>query len=956
MTPTTTTGFKAGQKWISNAEPELGIGRITATTERVVSVYFDLADEERTYALRQAPLTRVAFQPGDVIRAQDGVEMIVSGVGEKHGILVYQGSYGGTDTSIIETDLDPGVTFSKPQERLFTNQIDDNQWFNLRHDTLVRLAALQASPVNGLLGPRVSLIPHQFYISNEVANRHAPRVLLADEVGLGKTIEAGLIMHQQLTKGRANRVLVIVPPALTFQWFVEMIRRFNLQFTILDEERCQQIEEDNRAFSLEEDDDLHQDDDVIPGDAPDQTAHEKNPEARPEHGDDLDNPFDAQQLVICSLDLFVENPGRVQQAAGAEWDLVVVDEAHHLHWQEGQPGEDYLAVETISRDAGGLLLLTATPEQLGRLGHFSRLRLLDETRYHAFNEFLEEESRYEEVATMINNLESGSSAVAAARERLGAYAPDDDADLTDALLDLHGTGRVLFRNVRESVEGFMGRQLNTYALAPDHFPSEDASGWSSTDPRLDWLEKLVLKLEEKCLVICSRADTAIALDKYLKDRTTLRSAAFHEHLDLVARDRAANYFADTEHGADVLVCSEIGSEGRNFQFAHHLIMFDLPDSPDLLEQRIGRLDRIGQTHTVQLHVPYAPDTAQSATLRLFDEGFGIFSGPNAAAQIIYDQMPPSLNNDERVRHAHNETTRELKALKQGRDRLLELNSHKPAKSAPLIEAVLMEETRDLESYMEQSFDAFGLESEPLGDEVMLVRPTEAMARHAAVSAETQDRMRYPELPEEGIRYTYDRATALAREDLHFFTWENPLVAQAMDLAMSDVTGNNSVVVVKMGGVQAGTMLVETLHIIECVAPAILGVGRYLPPALVRTLLSPDGKDVTASVPFSHWDEALEVPKDAVTQIVQSQEKGIRKMLEQAEHFAHDKFAPIRQEGLSSMTREMDSEIARLESLAEVNPNVRSEEIEHLRRSKAALADYIKNAQIRLDAVRLIITT
>ena len=85
-----------------------------------------------------------------------------------------------------------------------------------------------------LFGPRVALIPHQLYISHEVASRFSPRVLLADEVGLGKTIEAGLIVHQQLQTGRASRVLIIVPKALTFQWFVEMIRRFNLQLTILD--------------------------------------------------------------------------------------------------------------------------------------------------------------------------------------------------------------------------------------------------------------------------------------------------------------------------------------------------------------------------------------------------------------------------------------------------------------------------------------------------------------------------------------------------------------------------------------------------------------------------------------------------------------------------------------------------------------------------------------------------
>ena len=154
---------------------------------------------------------------------------------ERDGIYIYRGNYRGTETAIIETDLDPNITFSKPEERLFTHQIDDNRWFNLRYETLNHRARLATLPFRGLMGPRVAMIPHQFYIAREVASRYAPRVLLADEVGLGKTIEAGLIMHQQIQTGRVSRVLVIVPAALTFQWFVEMIRRFNLQFTILDE-------------------------------------------------------------------------------------------------------------------------------------------------------------------------------------------------------------------------------------------------------------------------------------------------------------------------------------------------------------------------------------------------------------------------------------------------------------------------------------------------------------------------------------------------------------------------------------------------------------------------------------------------------------------------------------------------------------------------------------------------
>lgn len=936
--------FQPGQRWISNAEPELGIGRILKVQDRMVTINFDLVDDVRTYAKNNAPLTRVRFNVGDNIRARDQVELIVERVVEREGILIYHGRYSGTDTLILETDLDANVTFSKPEERLFTQQIDDNSWFNLRFETLQQQARLASSPVKGLLAPRVSLIPHQFYIAEEVASRYAPRVLLADEVGLGKTIEAGLIIHRQLTTGLANRVLIIVPPSLSFQWFVEMVRRFNLTFTILDEDRCEQIEADNR------------------------------PE-EPSDDSGLSNPFEAQQLMLCSLSLFLDKPERLSQATDADWDLVVVDEAHHLSWSE-EPGPDYLAVEALSQVSKGLLLLTATPEQLGRFGHFSRLRLLDPNRYQDFDEFISEEAGYEDVANIIRALEAGSKgSVAGARKLLGQHAPQSDEDLIPALLDRHGTGRVLFRNVRESVAGFKKRQLQRHELDKATFPLSDATGWQSGDPRVSWLIDLLTSSGEKFLVICARAETAIALEKYLREKSHLRSAAFHEYMDLVARDRAASYFADSQRGAQVLICSEIGSEGRNFQFAHQMVMFDLPLGPDLVEQRIGRLDRIGQTEDITIHVPFARGSMQEALLRLYDEGFEIFNRPNAAAQTVFDatfdttfdttfggQQWDTSHQDSVIEDlstivstAKAESRKRLDEMSSGRDKLLELNSHRPEVSSKLIEDVQrVTSASDLEDYMELSFSQFELESEPLNEHVMSVKPTEGTMRNDAVSIETQDRSRYPELPDEGLTYTYDRSTALSREDTLFLTWEHPLVVQAMDLVVSDVTGNNAVVVAKIDGVKTGTLLVETLHVIEVVAPPALGASKYLPPSLVRSVITPDLKEVSTSISHGEWPDALPVAKEVIARIITGQEAGIRTMLSAAEVSAQARFEPIKREALAAMDRQLSVEMSRLQALSEVNANVRPEELTFLQEQRDALTTAIAAAQIRLDALRVII--
>ncbi|MDZ7685803.1 MAG: hypothetical protein U5O39_13000 [Gammaproteobacteria bacterium] len=234
----------------------------------------------------------------------------------------------------------------------------------------------------------------------------------------------------------------------------------------------------------------------------------------------------------------------------------------------------------------------------------------------------------------------------------------------------------------------------------------------------------------------------------------------------------------------------------------------------------------------------------------------------------------------RTRKLNNER---LEAVHRGRDRLLELNSHRTAVSQEIVADIRENEGgKALDDYMERSFDAFGLESEPLADNVLLVKPTEGMERHFSASLETQTHFHYPELPEDGIRITYDRETALAREDVQFFTWEHPMVEQALDRVMSETTGNSAMIAIRHPDVPSGTLLVETLHVVDCLAPAELNVDRFLPPQVLRDVIAPSLASVTEQLPWTGFEEhLLEVQADALHRSPDSQREGIGQTLARA---------------------------------------------------------------------------
>ncbi|WP_313026497.1 RNA polymerase-associated protein RapA [Pseudomonas lopnurensis] len=943
--------YLPGQRWISDSEAELGLGTILTQDGRMLTVLYPATGETRQYATRSAPLTRVRFVPGDEITHFEGWKMTVREVDDVDGLLVYHGLTAQNEARTLpETQLSNFIQFRLASDRLFAGQIDPLNWFSLRYHTLQHQSAQLQSTLWGLGGARAQPISHQLHIAREVADRIAPRVLLADEVGLGKTIEAGLIIHRQLLSGRAARVLILVPENLQHQWLVEMRRRFNLQVALFDDERF--IESD------------------------------------------ASNPFEDAQLALVSLD-WLKDDERAQDAAfAAGWDLLVVDEAHHLVWHPENASAEYKLVEQLAEVIPGVLLLTATPEQLGQDSHFARLRLLDPNRFHDLEAFRAESSSYQPVARAVQELldegrlspeahQTIHGFLGAEGEALLAAATDGDtaasSRLIRELLDRHGTGRLLFRNTRAAVRGFPERQLHPYPLPcpaeylelplgehAELYPEvafqsqrdegEAADRWWQFDPRVEWLiDSLKMLKKYKVLVICAHAETALDLEDALRVRSGIPATVFHEGMSILERDRAAAYFADEEFGAQVLICSEIGSEGRNFQFSHHLVLFDLPAHPDLLEQRIGRLDRIGQQHIIQLHVPYLETSPQERLFKWYHEALNAFLATCPTGNALQHQFGPRLlaqleeGDDDAYQRLIDEARAERERLEaelhSGRDRLLELNSGGGEQGKALVEAI--EEQDDqfaLPIYMEQLFDAFGIDSEDHSENALVLRPSEKMLDAS-----------FPLGDDEAVTITYDREQALAREDMQFLTWEHPMVQGGMDLVLSGSMGNTAVALIKNKALKPGTVLLELLFVSEVVAPRALQLSRFLPPLALRCLLDGNGNDLAAKVAFETLNDQLEsVPRASANKFVQAQRDVLAAQISAAEAKVAPRHAERVAEAQRRLKADLEEELARLVALQAVNPSVRDSEIDALRKQREEGLAALDKAALRLEAIRVLV--
>src|SRR6516225_5126510 len=449
---------------------------------------------------------------------------------------------------------------------------------------------------------------HQIETVRKVLRQFRGRVLLADEVGLGKTIEAGMVLKEYVLRGMVDSVLVLTPASLVGQWREELETKFDITCA---------------------------------------TTHDALLRSDRER-------FWGQKRVIASLAL-ARRSEHAAHVIGRSFDLVIVDEAHHLRDRASQ---SYKLVDALNKRF--LLLLSATPVQNDLTELYNLLTLLKPGIFKTLKEFRaaymtpgkpRQPANHERLRRLMRDaMVRNTRAVVALRlPRRHAVTIRVDGsqseragyqELTAATrrLAAEGANRLVLRHLL----GAAGSSPAAAAAAVKRFRERraDEPFWHALAQR--WaavgtggkeaalLELLRRNPDEKKLIFVHYRETLEHLADLLA-REGIAFARFEGSLSGADKDAAIAAFRDQ---VPVLLCTESGGEGRNIQFCNTLINFDVPWNPMAIEQRIGRIDRIGQQREVFVFNLVTRDTVEEQILRLLDEKIAMFELVVGEAEAI----------------------------------------------------------------------------------------------------------------------------------------------------------------------------------------------------------------------------------------------------------------------------------------------------------------------------------
>lgn len=486
--------------------------------------------------------------------------------------------------------------------------------FLVRHD-LARLSLLRGYD-ELLCVPQLHHIyhyPYQIETARKVLKHFRGRVLLADEVGLGKTVEAGMVLKEYVLRGMVDRVLILTPPSLVGQWREEMLSKFGMEFA---------------------------------------TTHEATVRGNPDE-------FWSRPRIIASI-ATARMEHHVHALTKQRFDMVIVDEAHHL---VNRASKNYKLVDGLATRF--LLLLSATPVQNKLVELYNLLTLLKPGLFKTERDFRASYVTPGKPRTPLN------------RERLQLLMRDVMIRNTRALVNVALPPRqaITLRPEPSEVErscyerlAAAAREVRAVApprhrLALSHLVQAAGSSplaclmmvrrLAKTNPRGPWgpvrdayeglktcakasalMEILAKNREEKALIFVRFTETQRYLERLLGEGG-FRFALFDGRMSGPHKDAAIQEFRER---VPLLVSTESGGEGRNIQFCHTLINYDLPWNPQAIEQRIGRLHRIGQEHEVFVFNLATRGTVEERILEILDEKIGMFELVVGEIQAILGEM------------------------------------------------------------------------------------------------------------------------------------------------------------------------------------------------------------------------------------------------------------------------------------------------------------------------------
>lgn len=857
--------FVAGQRWLSQTEPELGLGLVLKTEADRVTFMFPSTDTTRVYTVESPPLTRVKFSVGDVLKTQEGKKFTVEQVEEKDGTITYFSK----GKRIEESRLSDSLTFSKPYDRLLNAQIEEKTLYNLRHRALYRRFKTFRAPLRGLVNGRFTPRAHQLHVVTQATRFQSPRVLLADEAGLGAIVEAGLILQRLRIYGTASRTLLLAPEDQIDRTELEMRRRFEFEFERMNEE----------SFA-----------------APKKSAKKTTKAKEPNHfasdeapDDDAEAP---EKWVSMTLeDMSGHRTKHAKEAAAAGWDVIVVAGGEEVKWDE-VGNASWNALELLGPATTSLIILSSEGPEHDAKSHFGRLHLLDPEGFCSTRKYSAHRKELEALEAVVYKLLAGGPCDKEADTLLKPYNKDERVKelhkqwkekegrdepreyLIDHLLDGQECGRAVFRNTRAKVTGLPARTLQfvnieakpeirealkeefKHPFAVSTTKGKPKSEASAVDPAAAaWLCSLVnpppppvLQPNEppppptptppRALVITASRARAVAVEKALRSKV----------------DGTVELIIDAPRGdqgvpPSVVVVGEEDLVGRGIPGFDILVLWDTPLTVQQVRERLFACEYYF-TGTLPIIVPLVEDTPQAMTAKWLEEALHAFTSATqgqveAAAEFakqVHDiakrigvKHNPKLDDELKPLIKKTAFTHEavVKRLQKHADVFLETFSCRATGAEQGLSRMKSSDDDDsLDVFMNRTLETLGILVETKGPRIIFVKPNPECTYH------------FDAVPKEGITFVYHRGVASTREDATYLTWDHPILNRAIDILLGTAMGNTAYVVWE--DERAQIVLLEGIYLATPRSgPHTNLISRFMPPTPVRVVLSHDYEDMSS---------------------------------------------------------------------------------------------------------------